>query len=113
MNEQLTRINKLMSEVVGIEMTYKDLDIENPVDYALYEMASEFDRHYETIKLRASQIISDLQKVLGGETPSKIMSCSTGRDYETAVAAIEALRKPLHMAAGLYKRAHNLTPAAV
>lgn len=101
----LKRVEALMSELVGKPLAVYDLDPNQAEDYMLFELATQYDHQRRIVRERAASIARDMQRVAAGSEPTALADCSDSRQYDAAVAALNALRKPLETVAGLYREA--------
>jgi hypothetical protein len=85
-------------------------DPADPVTIMVRELVGEFARHQHDARTHAAGLIRDLENVLNGRIPSTLASSSGSRNYDAAIAAMDALRSPLAAAVALYCRAHPTTP---
>lgn len=108
MGDVIERIEKVMSEAVGSPVTHRDLDVDKCADFTLYELATRIADLRETVRVQAETIIKDMQRVLDGAAPTTLSSTSSSSSYDTAVAALDALARPLGIAARFYRTEHDL-----
>ncbi|WP_367139350.1 hypothetical protein [Saccharothrix sp. HUAS TT1] len=108
MGDIVKRVEAIMSEAVGSPVTMKDLNGSACADLMLYELAGQIAGHRETVRTRTASIIKDMQRVLDGGEASTLASSSDSRNHDAAVAALDALAKPLAMAANFYRTEHGL-----
>lgn len=100
-------VDKLLTEWVGA--TRKQLDPNSPAAWVLVELTQQSVRAAINAKNYAASLARELDRYGSGKQEARsVMSGSDLRNYEAAVASVEALRTPLAAALVAYKSAHNL-----
>ncbi|MGW5646229.1 hypothetical protein ACWEV3_40210 [Saccharopolyspora sp. NPDC003752] len=100
--------DEILTRALGVATACGDLDDAHPADLVLKVIAENVARHQAEAKHYAASIARDMQCVAEGDPhPHSLASCSDSRNYDAAIASMDALREPLAAAAYAYQLAHQ------